>query len=681
MTSMKAPIQDALGTLSTCSPPTAPLKYLPNYTVANNNVRAALENPPFEHRSTRVAVEALDAKVADLVATTFNFVGEGNLGTVDRQAGWYHESKTGGCGCPDPFTVGDLQGTQTVTTLTTSIGEVKSALEQLRNEIQNSGGVGGTWYERISNKYVDNLAAAEEATEALSEPLQAMITSTNTMAQQVFGDLRGVIREIREDLDFKLKDVNGNDVRNPDGNPDGIAASWLSGEDSTNTVTDPSVGTPGGMRAATDARPVLTAAMNEADDSVAAYSTALSAWVSAMQKLSFKTLEDNSGTTKYGDPNPDDPNPEDPAGPEPLDPGIPPGLQDPGLQDPNQSRVDDLQRQIDELINAKEDDQLGNPFGDLGGLGGGDPLGGLGGLGGGNPLGGLGGLGGGESPFGGASTATDPFAEELFSEPEGDEDEDEDTDEDEEEKDAEEEEEAEEEVDPKSLEDPFAPVAEPLPGEPLPGEPLPGEPLIPGTEAVVANPPIDPAAGRTVDVGGGRSVEFPNARIADTVRNMVDAEPQNPKSVYMAASEAGVNLPPMGQDIGSQVPPSLLREGDVVSSTGGNMGVYLGNGDVLMESGETKPLGEVSTFDGPNQGYFRLDTGELSGAGASESLSSPAQTVGAIEPEQTPIVENQGGTPGMPTDEDITVGDTSSGAALAQESGVTGLDPGAAFSS
>jgi len=661
---------DALTKISICSPPSGGMTYLPDYTDVTEADRAKLESP----FGIKVPVKEVDDAVAKLVKESFRF--EGTKVQQAQQAGWYHDSDVNDCGCPAPFRLGVLNNNPTVTQLGSTIGGIKTSLENLRNEIQSSSGIGGTWYERITDKYVDNLSASEAATEALSEPFQTMLTSTDDMAASVFNKLRGVIKEIREDLDFALY---GN---TPDANQDRDVAKYLEGE---GRIPDSSIGTAGGASSARVAVTALQTEMNASDDSVAAYSTALSAWVSAMQKLSFKTLEDKSGTTKYGDPNPGDPNPEDPAQPEPLDPGIQPGLQDPGLQDTlpePQSRVDDLQRQIDELINAKEDDQLGNPLGNLGGLGGGSPLDGLGGMGGGNPLGGLGGLGGGESPFGGASTATNPFAEELFSEPEGDEDEDEDTDEDEEEKDAEEEAE-EEEIDPKSLEDPFAPVEDPrLGGEPIPGEPLPGEPLVPGPEAAaVANPLVDPAAGRTVDVGGGRSVEFPNARIADTVRNMVDAEPQNPKSVYMAASEAGVNLPPMGQDIGSQVPPSLLREGDVVSSTGGNMGVYLGNGDVLMESGEIKPLGEVSAFDGPNQGYFRLDTGELSGAGASESLSSPAQMVGEIEPEQTPIVENQGGTPGMPTDEDITVGDTSSGAALAQESGVTGLDPGAAFSS
>ena len=667
MTSMKEQIQEALGRLSRCAPPTDPLTYLPNYSDVTEEVRVELESP----FGTQVLIKPIDDAVAGLVDKSFRF--EGTSAQKAQQAGWFHDSDGDGCDCPDPFKPGILGDTDTVKKLTVAVSSTKTSLEKLRTEIQNSSGIGSTWFERITNKYVDKLTAAEKATGDLSGPLQTMLTSTNAMADSVFKKLREVIKEIREDLDYSVKAPNGEYVNNLDS----AVADWLSGGDYRGD--DRSVGTFGGMRAATDAIPVLAATMNAADDSVAAYSTALSAWKKAMDAISNDIYP--GGPQGQGDQKPSEKDDNKPS--EKDDNGGGGGTtQQTPEQIAAQERIAALEKRLDELVNTPPEDQPGNPFGDLGGLGGGNPLGGLGGLGGGNPLGGLGGLGGGESPFGGASAATDPFAEELFSDPEGNEDEDEDTDEDEEEKDAEEEEEEEEEVDPKSLEDPFAPVAEPkLGGEPIPGEPLPGEPLIPGTEAVVANPPIDPAAGRTVDVGGGRSVEFPNARIADTVRNMVDAEPQNPKSVYMAASEAGVNLPPMGQDIGSQVPPSLLREGDVVSSTGGNMGVYLGNGDVLMESGETKPLGEVSTFDGPNQGYFRLDTGELSGAGASESLSSPAQTVGDIEPEQTPVVENQGGTPGMPTDEDITVGDTSSGAALAQESGVTGLDPGAAFSS
>lgn len=211
--------------------------------------------------------------------------------------------------------------------------------------------------------------------------------------------------------------------------------------------------------------------------------------------------------------------------------------------------------------------------------------------------------------------------------------------------------------------------------------------------------PGDDTAARTVDVGGGRQVTFPTTALADAARSMVEAaEAGNPKSLYLAASENGFSLPPMGQDVGQQVPPALLQAGDVVVNKDG-MGIFIGNGDVLWESGEVKPLADVATFDGQNQGLFRLEES----APAADGLNGPAQPVGdgsaapvaSGEPvtatEQAAVstpgqVTDQAGTPGVPTDtkaDDLSAtSDTEAGAGFGTtDNGAAGLDPAAAFPS
>ena len=201
---------------------------------------------------------------------------------------------------------------------------------------------------------------------------------------------------------------------------------------------------------------------------------------------------------------------------------------------------------------------------------------------------------------------------------------------------------------------------------------------------------------------------FPSVALADAAKAVVEAaEAGNPKSLYLAASENGFNLPPMGQDVGQQVPPALLREGDVVVNKDG-MGIFIGNGDVLWESGEIKPLADVATFDGQNQGLFRLEES----APAADGLNGPAQPVASdgsaapvasgepvtatpgsaapVPPEpavSTPgQVTDQAGTPGVPTDtkaDDLSAtSDTEAGAGFGStDNGAAGLDPAAAFPS
>lgn len=237
--------------------------------------------------------------------------------------------------------------------------------------------------------------------------------------------------------------------------------------------------------------------------------------------------------------------------------------------------------------------------------------------------------------------------------------------------------------------------AEPTPEEDAEGEVEP-TPEAGDVAPVEADPPVpdvtsDDTAARTADVGNGRMVTFPSEKLAQLAADLALPGNEN-KTLYMAASEAGYQLPPMGQDIGSQVPPALLREGDVVVNGDNQMGVFLGNGDVLMEGGEIKPLSEVANFGGENQGLFRLEEP----APATDGLNGPAQPVGdgstspvggdpAVVSTPGEVTEDVG-TPGVPTDtkeDDLSAtDDTLAGLNMGEtDNGDAGLDPSQAFPS
>lgn len=219
-----------------------------------------------------------------------------------------------------------------------------------------------------------------------------------------------------------------------------------------------------------------------------------------------------------------------------------------------------------------------------------------------------------------------------------------------------------------------------------------------------ADAPADDTAARTVDIGNGRQITFPNAAVADAVQRLVDSTGSGGgKTLYMALSESGFNLPPMGQDIGELVPPALLSEGDIVK-TEGMMGVFVGAGDVLMENGEVKALTDVTSEPGFG-GLFRAEEP----APSSDGLSGPAQPVpagdGSTSPLGAPTDPNgtgtvdpasaststpgdataQTGTPGVPTDtaaDDLAANDTLAGVGMGEtDNGGAGLDPSTAFPS
>ena len=220
-------------------------------------------------------------------------------------------------------------------------------------------------------------------------------------------------------------------------------------------------------------------------------------------------------------------------------------------------------------------------------------------------------------------------------------------------------------------------------------------------------PEVDPNSeeARTADVGNGRKVLFPDANLAKLAEGLATPGNEN-KTLRLTASELGFQIPPDGQDIGKQVPTSLLREGDVIVGSAGE-GIFIGTDEVLMEGGKIVPLSEAAVFDGQNQGIFRLEEGggmagdTTSAAPSAETLTGVAQPVGdgstspvgGTDPavDATPTVSTPGdvteqaGTPGVPTDEEAglsSTDDTAAGAAFGDtDNGAGGLNPDDVFPS
>lgn len=237
-----------------------------------------------------------------------------------------------------------------------------------------------------------------------------------------------------------------------------------------------------------------------------------------------------------------------------------------------------------------------------------------------------------------------------------------------------------------SVTDPDDSVADDVEATPEAGDvpPVEADPSVPDVAS-------DDVTARTVDVGNGRMVTFPSAAMADAVARLVDsAESGGGKTLYLAMSEAGYQLPPLGTDIGEIVPPALLAEGDIVAGHDAT-GVYLGNGDVLLESGQVVPLSEAAAFGGENQGLFRVAEPEPTEPG----LHGPAQPVGDTTPvggtaDATATVSTPGeviedvAQPGVPTDtkaDDLSAtDDTLAGLGTGTtDDGAPGLDASMAF--
>jgi hypothetical protein len=199
--------------------------------------------------------------------------------------------------------------------------------------------------------------------------------------------------------------------------------------------------------------------------------------------------------------------------------------------------------------------------------------------------------------------------------------------------------------------------------------PMPGQG---GNEVPIDKPVV--ATGLPTDSNtstiGGKDRTFDSPKLAAMAQSLADANtgegPRVGKTVEQAASEAGLTVPPPGQDIGAPVNGiSDLKPGDVIMSEPDNA-VYLGDGDVVTEQGEIKPLSDVTAgmADTDRGGMFRLAddgspapnpvisvdnvTGEA--GGAVPGVDAPAAdkpVIGTDAPEYADSEAGTGGTPGV----------------------------------
>ncbi|MGP9760919.1 hypothetical protein [Corynebacterium sp. AOP12-C2-36] len=132
-----------------------------------------------------------------------------------------------------------------------------------------------------------------------------------------------------------------------------------------------------------------------------------------------------------------------------------------------------------------------------------------------------------------------------------------------------------------------------------------------------------PATAENVLDGNGEPKEVPTAVMIDgephkvtmddprllEMMNIVGAEGEDGSSIEIldAAAEAGIELESYGEMLED---PTEAKAGDVVISSKGS-GFYLGDGSVLLESGEVVPLGDVLELRPPQSGIFRLELPEL----------------------------------------------------------------------
>lgn len=599
---------------------------------------------------------SIDSRLDKLVTATFNYPSE-SVRSYDDHA----------CdkGCVDtiqaPGGIVDNPFNKALTSYAEVVNNVKAIFDRYPDE---------QWVSKVKAAMETtghvNLEEYAAATDEVKKTTDALVNSTNDTGATTFTAVRNAVKAAREN-NARMLAVDGvsGHYNYAHGN-DWFGPTTFRVDE--NKLHDPSNVNMDAVEGNT------STAMNQMDGDIGAVTTALEAWnlpdakglphqikVPGLTDIVQDGKKPEEGDGKQG--KIDEISKTDPA-PGGSTPGGTPGTDTPGEEKPKE---DDLEQKLKDLLAGSKDDSPSSPFGDQGGI----PSGGMPSSGSGMPSGGMPSMGSGGSPFGGTpmeGMGGDPFADEPM-EADGSELADEGLDGEEGLDDTNED--AVEGENPEGDED----------GEGEPKDGLDAAVPVSQSDATVAADPESKEA-RTVTMPTGKQIEFPTGHQADMVRKMLEADPSNPKSLYMAASEAGYDLPPQGQDIGEKVPPSLMKEGDIISAADHKNGVYIGNGEVLMEDQSIKPLSEVANFDGENQGVFRMTEPDPHGPG----LSGPAQTVsdvgGYSEPTGTVTAGDvQTGAPGMPTDNAPTANDTSSslGSGTALNTGGGALDPNSAF--
>ena len=139
-----------------------------------------------------------------------------------------------------------------------------------------------------------------------------------------------------------------------------------------------------------------------------------------------------------------------------------------------------------------------------------------------------------------------------------------------------------------------------------------------------------------------------------------DASVDSPVEVLEAAETAGVPLSSYGEMLED---PTEAKAGDVVISSKGN-GFYLGDGQVLMESGEVKPISDVLELRPPQSGIFSLELPELPDEAATDEQEQD-DTDAYATPHEDEDLADGGASEGAPAEEvpaeDAVVEDSAAG--------------------
>lgn len=637
------------------------------------------------------SVDAFDAKLEAINATTMNY----EPANVSAFCGGDGCEAGGDCD-GTPSGVPEFHGEEALAPLGRAFADLQDVMQGAVNAIASCAGEPSA--DRLAAVYAGggsfDINEANGATEAVIVNLALAAEASHEAATTALGTLRQAVISLRNvqatradnhtsALDWTLNAVG---VLNPVGAVIGVGSAIWSASD----VLKGNAAADSGVEAITNAATVLEAVQASNDEAVANLRAALAEWtitpngatalkVSRVQPLAPTEARTVGDTTPIGEPLTS------------TDPTLAPALDTPTEEPSLEDKLADLLASETPMPMSAGSSMPSTPMSDMGsGMGSGMGTSPMSDMGSGmsSPL---------SNPMGTEELAKpleDLAAddEEELEEPLDDlsEDEEEGT-----EEPLEDPGEIGEDAEAPEIEDPFEDTDDTdTEGD---GEPLPedtGE-----VTPVVATDPNSEEA-RTADVGHGRKVEFPSAKLAGLADVLArGAEQGLGFTLRQEASGLGFEIPPDGQDIGKQVPTSLIQAGDVLVSSAGT-GIFIGSDEVMMEDGKIIPLSEAAVFDGQNQGIFRLDEDADTAsptAGAQEPstvATGVAQPVGdgSVTPlagDVTPTVSTPGevteqqGTPGVPTDDAEPVGETDATATPfgTTDNGAGGLNPDDIFPS
>lgn len=590
-------------------------------------------------------------------------------------------------GCGDtPDAVVSLSDDDALAGVTSVFQALVTVADDVKGVLSNYAGE--MWVDRLAEIYSGtgtfNPDAVGDDTEIVYGALVAALEASEAAGNDALGALRITVQALRTSIAERAeRRVNALDwaLSVPLG-ISGIGLAWAAGGVASNVYDLWKGGhaRDAGLNAISTAEPMLAEAMQRNDQAVAALRAAVADWQVKVNTNAVRDVPKSDAAPKPAEASVTDDAIRNPG-------AAPTGTPLSTTAAGDTEEKDKLQSALDDLLGS--DPMAGMP--QMGGMPSGS---GMPSMGGGMPS---------DMGSGMGTPLSDALGSDELSKPLDDlaEDEEEDAEEPLDDVSGDEDEDTEE-----PLEDPGEITPEELPEieDPTEGDEgdTEGEEELPedGEAPVAAEPEVDPNSeeARTADVGNGRKVTFPTAALAGLGEGLAAPGNEN-KTLRLLASELGFQIPPDGQDIGKQVPTSMLREGDVLVGAAGE-GIFIGTDEVLMEGGKIIPLSEAAVFDGQNQGIFRLDEGgggtaapatdtvetglaQPVGDGSTSPLSGTDPAVDATPTVSTPgDATAQEGTPGVPTDDAEEVGDTSANAAFGEtDNGAGGLNPDDVFPS